>query len=304
MNSNATKVTCANGALSKIGVARITTLADTSKQAIIINSIYSDQLDYVISQHPWTFATKTILLTPMAVLWATGTSYQKGNYVVVGAVVYKCLVANVSSNFTVDLASAYWTANNWATLTAYVVGDFVNQGGVIYVCATPHTSGTFATDLASVYWIAQTNVTVSIPNFSDGVSLAYLLPTDWVEAYKWNFDSAIRRIESGIIYSDTAGLAVKYIWHNDTPSTYSASFIEAFETKMAAEACYDLTNNKDIGLKLLAEFDEKLNQAISKDSQGSTPDQAIANEWLIARLGGSNGPPNLPGQVSFYSAGV
>ncbi len=293
-----------NSALSKCGVASLTTTADATKPGRVTLGVYPQRRDYCLSQNPWTFATKTVLLTPMVVLWQPNTSYGVGSFVNVGTTAYICLVSHTSSNFTADLASAYWQVSNWVTGTAYTFGQFVNQAGSVYCCLVPHTSGTFATDLASIYWVVQTNLTINLVNFSDGVNLAYNLPSDWIKPYKWNFDGAIRRIEGNIIYSDTLGLAVKYIWANDTPSTYSPEFIECLAQSIAAEVCYDLTNNAAKAKELSDKWDEKLLQAIAADSQNSTPDAAIQNEWFIARLSGAQSAVVQPGEVSFFGTGT
>jgi hypothetical protein len=303
MNPSETQLTVTNSALSKCGVASLTLTTDATKPGRVTLGVYPQQRDYCLSQNPWTFATKTVLLTPMVVLWQPNTAYGVGGFVNVGAIVYICLVSHTSTNFTADLASAYWAASNWVTATAYTFGQFVNQGGSVYCCLVPHTSGVFATDLSNNYWVVQTNLTINLINFSDGVNLAYALPTDWIKPYKWNFDGAIRRIEGSIIYSDTRGLAVKYIWQNNTPSTYTPEFVDALATKIAAEVCYDLTNNAQKAAALKVEFDDKLAQAVAADSQGSTPDQAICDSWEISRLSGGMVSIPLPGQVTFQYPG-
>ncbi len=232
MDSTQTKLLVANGGLSKIGVARMGTFGEsTTIQGLRIADTYPQLRDYCLSQNGWSFATKTVLLTPNAILWITNYAYAVGNYIINTGVVYKCLVAHTSGNFTTDLAALDWSANNWLTATAYVYGDFVNQSDNVYACVIPHTSGTFATDLANGIWVQQTSLTLSMPNFGDGVNLAYAYPSDWIKPIKWNFNSAIRRLEKSAIFSDTAGLCVKYIYQNDDPTTYTPEFIEAFQSK-------------------------------------------------------------------------
>jgi hypothetical protein len=209
LNSNESPVSIANAALGKIGIAVISSLFPpdaNSKGAIRVSNVYNQLRDFVLSQHPWTFAKKTTALAQLV---------------------------------------------------------------------------------------------QTVPNFGDGVSIAYAIPSDWIKPNKWNFPNAIIRLEAGAIYSDTLGLMVKYTFANNDPTTYSPEFIEALATKIAAEVCYDLTNNVGKAKELQDEFTLKLGQAISADSMNDTPDQAIADEWFIARLSGAQTSVPLPGQVTF-----
>lgn len=52
----ASQIEICNQALTKIGSARITSLADTSKQAKTLAAIYNIKRDAELAAHPWTFA--------------------------------------------------------------------------------------------------------------------------------------------------------------------------------------------------------------------------------------------------------
>jgi len=65
-----------NSALHKIGAARITSLSDTSKQAIILNDQYDRLRKEVLRGHPWNFAIAFVALsatvnTPIWSDWST-----------------------------------------------------------------------------------------------------------------------------------------------------------------------------------------------------------------------------------------
>ena len=294
-----------NGALGKIGMARLASFPDTTTKAgLRTGDVYPQCRDYCLGQNPWSFATKTVLLTPQATLWITGQTYSMGQYAIVSGVVYKCLISHTSATFSTDLAAGDWISWDWATTTAYSAGDFVNQGGLVYACLIPNTSSVFATDLANGCWIRQTNLTISMPNFGDGVNLCYAYPSDWIKPFQWNFKNCIRRLETVAIFSDALGLAVKYIYQNDDPTTYTPEFIKALQVEIAAQVCYDLTQSAAKAKDLREEAADVLMQACASDSQGATPLEAQADEWLISRLTGQTMPPVLPGSVSFDSPGV
>ncbi len=52
-----------NSALIKLGVQKITTLADNTRQAIIMNEQYSKLRDALLYDHPWNFSMKWFTLT-------------------------------------------------------------------------------------------------------------------------------------------------------------------------------------------------------------------------------------------------
>ena len=80
--------------------------------------------------------------------------------------------------------------------------------------------------------------------------------------------------------------------------------MEFFATKIAAECCYDLTQDQMLASKLAKEVDEKKVSAMSSDSQGDTPDQPLQDAWFISRLSGSQSEVVQPGTVSFSGTGT
>lgn len=152
--------------------------------------------------------------------------------------------------------------------------------------------------------VALQTLSIPVPVFGDGVSIAYAYPSDWIKPNLWNFAYAIKRLEAAAIFSDTPGLMVKYTFRNLNPATYTPEFIEFLATKIAAEVCYDLTNNVQLAAQLAKQVDEKKWQAIASDSQGDTPDQPQADEWFIARLSGAQSAVVQPGTVSWSGTGT
>jgi hypothetical protein len=59
-------VSICNLALQKLGAARITALTDDSRNARSCNACYTLERDKELRAHPWTFATKRIVLAPDA----------------------------------------------------------------------------------------------------------------------------------------------------------------------------------------------------------------------------------------------
>jgi len=60
----ASDVEIANSALAKVGAEPITSLADNSRRARLINGQYEKIRDKLLRSHPWNFAMKRVTLTP------------------------------------------------------------------------------------------------------------------------------------------------------------------------------------------------------------------------------------------------
>lgn len=70
----ASQVDVCNQALIKAGAARISSLADGTKQAEILSSIWDIKRDAELAAHPWTFAIKRVQL-PASVTAPIGTDW-------------------------------------------------------------------------------------------------------------------------------------------------------------------------------------------------------------------------------------
>lgn len=62
--ANASEVSICSGALVKLGLQPIISLADANAQARACNQVYATQRDALLRAHPWKFATKYVVLTP------------------------------------------------------------------------------------------------------------------------------------------------------------------------------------------------------------------------------------------------
>ena len=147
---------------------------------------------------------------------------------------------------------------------------------------------------------------ITVPDFGDGVSIAYGYPSDYIKANFFNIGYALIHLEAGGIYSDTPGLMMKYTYQNDDPTTYTPELIQACATRIAAEICLNITQNATKQKGLFEEALIKLADAISSNSRESgTPLEPQQDEWFIARLAGSNSVVGKPGDqpqgnIGFY----
>lgn len=70
------EVAICNSALLKLGSARITSLSDTSAQAVFMNEQYSKIRDDLLSSHPWNFAIKRVEVAQDVTAPAYGWAYR------------------------------------------------------------------------------------------------------------------------------------------------------------------------------------------------------------------------------------
>ena len=294
-----TKLEIYNDSLSLTGSRRLSTITDDVEEQRIISAGYDDYRDQVLAEHEWTFAQKRAALVDMTMpdvdLWVKATVYAKGDTVKFNSVDYNCLVANTSTIFSVDLAVPEWEVKlSWLTATGYAQGDQIYESGLSYTCLEAHTSGTFADDLTSVYWILSETLAMT----ADGMEYVYYKPTDYVEVSLFSDSTAITKIEGERILSDTDDLKIKYTYQNDDPALYTAQFRKALSQYIAAKTCFSLVGSATKSQALLEEYTKiTLPAAISSDSKQGSPREALADEWLNARISGSGYAPRRNQEV-------
>lgn len=163
----------------------------------------------------------------------------------------------------------------------------------------------------AVNTVALAELDATLTDFTDGITIAYGLPSDFLYPYLINFPTAQIRIEmlrppivttnTLAMLSDTPGLVMKYVFDNDDPTTYTAKFAEAFSCKLAYQACFKIAEAAQFAMAMKAAYDSALLSAMASDSKSSSPDQPIQNEWFVARLAGSGVVSGLPnGNIGFF----
>lgn len=261
--------------------------------------------------------------------WAVSVIYTVGCVVYQGGSIYQCVVQNTSTAvFANDLASGYWTLvyagsiapAAWVTAKAYYPGQFVIQTNNIYLCVIQNTSGTFATDLSNGYWeimLPLSPLIQPLPIMNDGCNNPYAVPMDFINPYKFGACAFYRKEEVGppylpvktiILMCNNSNIpTMKYVAAYTRFTNWSAKAIEALATKLAYKLCFKVSEAAQYMAALEKESDTKLISAIATDSNTTSPDEAIADEWFIARLRGSAGAVGLGpdnDNVGFFIPGV
>lgn len=286
-----TKLQISNLCLSQVGARRITTFGETTTaEGRAINAVYEFVRDKVLEEHPWTFAQKRVALVDMTRSaqddWVTATAYVVDDIVYdpTNAKYYKCLVAHTSvALFSTDLAAANWELyTNWVTATVYAPDTNVYNLGIEYACLVQHAADTlFATDLTALKWVA-TELVVDMDDFLTNV---FYLPTDYLKVNLLSDKVARWQVVEKRFFADDSTMKIGYTYRNDDPLLYSAQFVTALATRLAAEICFELTESTRKAELLLEKYEKiDLPRATSVSSQQGTPEELQQDEWLNERL--------------------
>lgn len=168
----------------------------------------------------------------------------------------------------------------------------------------------FSFAINTVY-LASLTLAVTYPTMNDGVQYAYGMPPDFLEIYQVSQPCQYRieqlrapQVSStvqAIILDLAQGPAMRYWFNNQDPTTWSPKFYNAVSLRLAKEIAPKISKSPSMFKDIAADYNRDLLSAISSDAQASIPDDAIANEWFIARLAGSGVVSGLPnGNIGFF----
>lgn len=159
----------ANRALQMVGVPRITTFADSSRQAAEAGFLYDMSRRTELRRSVWTFATRRAIVRPntsttKVITWpayAAGTTYAAGDVVRYNNMLYSSLAAaNVGNTPGVGGFSPNWevyygpqVADTHSVSVTYFPGDLVISGGTLYRAVSPTGFSNQAPPNAT-YWMA------------------------------------------------------------------------------------------------------------------------------------------------------
>ncbi len=132
----------------------------------------------------------------------------------------------------------------------------------------------------------------------DFVTVAYDLPTDFLQLNSVNVKGALVKLEGSQLLSNTSDLEMLYTFRLTDVTKFQSKFVQALAGRIAGEMAMAITGKSTTMERLLTiYYEKKLPQAISKDSQQGTPQAPAQNEWLNARRQGAGG--ELVGQTGW-----
>ena len=124
-----------------------------------------------------------------------------------------------------------------------------------------------------------------------GETIVYVKPTDMIKLFGVSDPGARWREEGSYIISDSSDLGVRYVYYNDTPSTYSSDFITAFIDKLCSDIAYAIVNSASLGERYKQIYESvSLSKAISSNSQSGIQQTIQDDAWELAKY--HDGQPN------------
>jgi hypothetical protein len=243
------QVNIINLALGHLKNRPISSISESSVQALAANNCYEISRREALRSHQWEFATAII---PLA------------------------------------LSATYETAADWAAGEAYVVGNVVIYNTLYYRCNTAHTSSAaFSTDEAnwsdgSSYYSGKWLYAYSYP--SNCVALWSVYNEGTInkkkgEQYRVVYDT----VNAGkVILTDCSEAMGEYTYDLEDTTLFSADFITAFAYRLAADMAPALTGDDSIANDMLKKFMLAISEAkrisayenTSRDTQTSSYEEA------------------------------
>lgn len=116
-----------------------------------------------------------------------------------------------------------------------------------------------------------------------GYNKSYTLPVDFLSLLEIRGNPEYS-IESGkILTNEGAPIYIKYISSVTDSGLFDPLFVELFATRMAYEACEELTQSNTKKALLLRDLQMIIKEAYASDSIQDMPQSLEADTWLLAR---------------------
>lgn len=122
-----------------------------------------------------------------------------------------------------------------------------------------------------------------------GFSKKYTLPTDFLALLEIR-DNPDYRLESDtstgglrIVTNQGGPLYILYIRRVENTAEYDPLFVDAFATKLAYEACEEITDSTAKKAVLAQEFERNIKMAYASDAIQEKPQERETDTWILAR---------------------
>ena len=131
-------------------------------------------------------------------------------------------------------------------------------------------------------------VTDTLEWYDTGEVYLYQRPNECIRIFRANDAKAAWKMVGDKIISDTNGLGVEFVYFNNTPSTYTASFVEAFVDKLCSDISFMILNSKTVAENFLEKYEKvSLSKALAENAQIGTPMYMQDDAWVLAKGGGN-----------------
>lgn len=259
---------CANIALTKIGAAKITALADNTETAIVCNLVIDPLKKSLLRMSPWNFAIKRANLSPTFVAITGVTDNGSGRY----------RVATASTSGLVDGdrvtiiglvgtegANGTWVIDNLLANTRFDLVSSVFSG-------TYSSGGTWT----------------EAPAFEFAYQIA--LPSDWLRTLRVSEMAAMNyRMEGNKILTDDYPIELKYIYNVTDYTQMDVSFYDLLSTALAVHISYKISASSVLLDQLRDVYRRQLGKVRFDDATEDPAEVVGADDWVLSRITFSSG---------------
>lgn len=145
--------------------------------------------------------------------------------------------------------------------------------------------------LRSHPWNCAVKRVVLAPDTEAPVSAYYdaqfTLPADWLRTLQVGEDGyeVDYKVESGKILSSGTSLALRYVWRNETESTWDAMLVTAMELAMAEKMAYPITMSASMADLMARKLEMHMKRCRAVDGQDDPPQTLGDFPLLQSRFG-------------------
>lgn len=253
---------CANIALTKLGAAKITALADNTETAIVMNLIIDPLKKSLLRMHPWNFAIKRANLSPTFVN-ITNVTNSGGNYKI-----FTASTAGLVDGDRVTIIGLVGTEGGNGTweIEALVANTSFELKDSVF-------SGTYA---SGGQW-------TEAPAFEYAYQVS--LPSDWLRTLRVSeLNDQPYRMEGNKILTDDYPIELKYIYNVTDYLLMDVAFYDLLSTALAVHASYKISASSQL-VALLQDTYKKQLRKVRFDDATEDPAEVIgADDWVLSRL--------------------
>lgn len=129
--------------------------------------------------------------------------------------------------------------------------------------------------------------TTDVPEWYDtGELYVYQRPNECIRIFRANDVDATWKVVGATIISDTNGLGVEFVYYNNTPSSYTSSFVNAFVDLLCSDIAFMILNSKTVAQGFMEKYEQiSLAKALAENAQVGTPMYMQDDAWVRAKGG-------------------
>lgn len=311
-----------NRALHHVGADHeLTTIADQSKPARLVRSVYTKLRQAELRRNAWTFAIRYAVLRPIdttSVEWTPPTYSAAATYTVGKVVQYddglgsRLYIANTTIAAGITPLTTSWSdyfgaliAPLWVTGTTYYSGEIVYKGAFTVYLALAQSAEDPATssDWVSVGTVAKI-VSILYPLTSGpvnqtGTRNAYPVPYGYLRKLKADPSAGIASylgapsnanasdwtVENGyIVTQDTGPIVLRFVADAHDVTKFDAMFGEGLAAKIGFELAEPLTQSTEKVKMISGVYQKAITEARLVNSIENGADAPELDDWLACRV--------------------